>query len=71
VPRQWIPAVEQGVRDGLAKGPLGFPWSTWRFTLLDGAFHAVDSSELAFRIAGKIAIDEGLKGLRLAPSGAT
>jgi elongation factor G len=61
VPRQWIPAVEQGVRDGLAKGPLGFPVVDLEVTLLDGAFHAVDSSELAFRIAGKIAIDEGLK----------
>ena len=61
VPRQWIPAVEDGVRDGLAAGPLGFPVVDVEVTLLDGAFHAVDSSELAFRIAGKIAIEEGLK----------
>ncbi|MBV8593477.1 MAG: elongation factor G [Caulobacteraceae bacterium] len=61
VPRQWIPAVEQGVRDGLAKGPLGFPVVDVEVTLLDGAFHTVDSSEMAFRTAGKIAIDEGLK----------
>ena len=67
VPRQWIPAVEQGVRDGLARGPLGFPVVDVEVTLLDGAFHAVDSSELAFRVAGKLAIDEGLKacGARL------
>ena len=61
VPRQWIPAVEQGVRDGLAKGPMGFPVVDLEVTLLDGAFHAVDSSEMAFRLAGRIAIEEGLK----------
>ena len=61
IPRQWIPAVEQGVRDGLFKGPLGFPVVDLEVTLSDGGFHAVDSSEMAFRIAGKLAIDEGLK----------
>ena len=61
MPRQWIPAVEQGVRDGLAKGPMGFPVVDLEVTLLDGAFHAVDSSEMAFRLAGRIAIEEGLK----------
>ncbi len=82
VPRQWIPAVEQGVRDGLGRGPLGFPVVDLEVALTDGAYHSVDSSELAFRIAGKLAIDEGLKacGARLlepiervwifAPSGA-
>ncbi|MEO8926677.1 MAG: elongation factor G [Caulobacteraceae bacterium] len=62
VPRQWIPAVEQGVGDGLAKGPLGFPVVDLEVTLMDGGFHAVDSSEMAFRIAGRMAIEEGLKG---------
>ena len=61
VPKQWIPAVEDGVRDALAQGPLGFPVVDVEVTLLDGAFHAVDSSEMAFRTAGKIAIEEGLK----------
>ncbi|MGA0600263.1 elongation factor G [Caulobacter sp. KR2-114] len=61
VPKQWIPAVEQGVRDGLAKGPLGFPVIDVHVTLLDGAWHSVDSSEMAFRTAGRIAIEEGLK----------
>ena len=67
VPRQWIPAVEQGVRDGLAKGPLGFPVVDLEVALTDGGYHSVDSSEMAFRIAGKLAIDEGLKacGARL------
>ena len=60
VPRQWIPAVEQGVKDGLAKGPLGFPVVDLEVTLLDGQFHAVDSSEMAFRIAGRITIEEAL-----------
>ena len=61
IPKQWIPAVELGVRDGLVKGPLGFPVVDLEVTLVDGGFHAVDSSEMAFRIAGKLAIDEGLK----------
>ena len=61
VPRQWIPAVEQGVGDGLAKGPLGFPVVDLEVTLIDGAYHSVDSSEMAFRIAGRVAIEEGLK----------
>jgi elongation factor G len=61
VPRQWIPAVEQGVRDGLARGPLGFPVVDLEVTLVDGSYHSVDSSEMAFRIAGRIGIEEGLK----------
>jgi elongation factor G len=61
VPRQWIPAVEQGVRDGLTKGPFGFPVVDLEVTLTDGSYHSVDSSEMAFRQAGRIAMDEGLK----------
>ncbi len=61
VPRQWIPAVEQGVRDGLAKGPLGFPVVDLEVTLVDGSSHSVDSSEMAFRLAGRTGIEEGLK----------
>jgi elongation factor G len=61
VPRQWIPAVEQGVRDGLETGPLGFPVVDVEVTLSDGSFHAVDSSEMAFRTAGRIAMEEGVK----------
>jgi len=60
VPKQWIPAVEDGVRDGLAKGPLGFPVVDVGATLIDGSYHAVDSSELAFRTAGRIAVQEAL-----------
>jgi elongation factor G len=60
VPRQWIPAVEQGVREAMQKGPLGFPVVDVAVTLVDGSYHSVDSSELAFRMAGRIAMNEAL-----------
>ena len=59
VPRQWIPAVEDGVRDALVKGPLGFPVVDVHVTLVDGSYHSVDSSELAFRTAGRIGMQRG------------
>jgi len=61
VPKQWIPAVEQGVRDAMGKGPLGHPVVDVSVTLIDGSYHAVDSSEMAFRTAGRMAMDEGLR----------
>lgn len=60
IPRQWIPAVEQGVRDAMLRGPLGFPVVDVAVALVDGAFHSVDSSELAFRTAGRIAMADAL-----------
>ena len=60
IPRQWIPAVEQGVRDAMARGPMGFPVVDVAVALVDGSFHSVDSSELAFRTAGRIAMAEAL-----------
>jgi elongation factor G len=60
VPRQYIPAVEAGVRDAMAKGPLGFPVVDVAVTLTDGSYHSVDSSEIAFRTAGRIAMAEAL-----------
>jgi elongation factor G len=60
IPRQWIPAVEMGARDAMQKGPLGFPVVDVAVTLVDGSFHSVDSSELAFRTAGRIAMSEAL-----------
>lgn len=60
VPKQWIPAVEAGVRDAMAKGPLGFPVVDVAATLVDGSYHSVDSSEIAFRTAGRIAMAEAL-----------
>ena len=60
IPKQWIPAVEQGVKDAMAKGPLGFSVVDVAVTLLDGSYHSVDSSELAFRLAGRVAMQEAL-----------
>ncbi|MDO8297817.1 MAG: elongation factor G [Caulobacter sp.] len=60
VPKQWIPAVEQGVRDAMERGPLGFPVVDVAVTLIDGSFHAVDSSEMAFRTAGRIGMQEAM-----------
>ncbi len=60
IPKQWIPAVEKGVQDALGKGPLGFLVVDVAATLVDGSFHSVDSSELAFRTAGRIAMSEAL-----------
>ena len=60
IPKQWIPAVEDGVREAMAKGPLGFPVVDVAVTLIDGSYHSVDSSELAFRLAGRIAMQEAL-----------
>jgi elongation factor G len=60
IPKQYIPAVEQGVRDAMVKGPLGFPVVDVAVTLTDGSFHSVDSSELAFRTAGRIAMHDAL-----------
>jgi elongation factor G len=60
VPKQYIPAVEAGVRDAMEKGPLGFPVVDVAVTLVDGSYHSVDSSELAFRTAGRIGMSEGL-----------
>ncbi|MGE0178504.1 MAG: elongation factor G [Sphingomonas sp.] len=60
VPKQWIPAVEDGVRDATVKGPLGFPVVDVEVTLVDGSYHSVDSSEIAFRTAGRIGMSEAL-----------
>ncbi len=60
VPKQYIPAVEQGIREYLPHGPLGFPVVDVSVTLLDGKYHAVDSSEMAFKTAGRLAMAEGL-----------
>lgn len=60
VPRNYIPAVEEGVVDGLARGPLGFPVIDLQVTLTDGSFHSVDSSDLAFRTAARAGLSEAL-----------
>ncbi len=60
VPKNYIPAVEAGVRDNVSRGPLGFTIVDLHVTLVDGQFHAVDSSDQAFRTAGRMAMTEGL-----------
>jgi elongation factor G len=60
VPKQYIPAVETGIREYLEHGPLGFPVIDIAVNLQDGSYHAVDSSEMAFKTAGRIAMNEGL-----------
>ncbi len=60
VPRQYIPSVEIGVKDYLGHGPLGFPVVDVAVTLTDGSYHTVDSSDMAFRQAGRLAMSEGL-----------
>ncbi len=60
VPRNYIPAVEAGVRDALLEGPAGFPVVDVSVTLTDGKHHAVDSSDFAFRTAGKNAMKEAI-----------
>lgn len=60
VPRNYIGAVEEGVVDGLQRGPLGFPVIDVHVTLTDGSYHSVDLSDLAFRTAARVGISEGL-----------
>ncbi|MBX9746004.1 MAG: elongation factor G [Hyphomonadaceae bacterium] len=60
IPRQWIPAVEAGVKDAMSKGAIGFPVVDVSVTLIDGSFHAVDSSEHSFQQAGRIGMQEAL-----------
>ena len=56
IPRQYIPAVEKGVVERMSKGVIaGFPMVDVRVTVFDGSFHTVDSSEMAFKIAGSLA----------------
>ncbi|MSU91667.1 elongation factor G [Rhodobacteraceae bacterium 2CG4] len=61
VPRNYIPAVAAGAEEALAQGPLGFPVVDVAVTLKDGKHHSVDSSDHAFRTAGKAAVREALK----------
>ncbi|MGZ8388707.1 MAG: elongation factor G [Rhodoplanes sp.] len=60
VPRNYIPSVEEGVIDALKEGPLGFPVVDLSVTLIDGSYHTVDSSDMAFRTAGRIGVVEAL-----------
>ena len=62
VPREYIPAVDKGVREQMANGVIaGYPVVDVRVTIFDGSYHDVDSSEIAFKIAGSMAFKEGAK----------
>ena len=62
IPREYIPAVEKGVRTALENGPLSsFPMVDMKVSLVDGSYHQVDSSEIAFRSAGMMAVREGMR----------
>jgi elongation factor G len=60
VPKTYIQSVETGVRDYLKSGPLGFPVVDIAVNLSDGSYHAVDSSDMAFQMAAKLAMKEGM-----------
>ena len=60
VPKQYIPAVREAAEEAMQKGPLGYPVVDVAVTLLDGTFHTVDSSDMAFRTATRLGIAEGL-----------
>ena len=62
IPREFIPAIDTGIRDAMNSGVVaGYPVLDVRATVYDGSYHEVDSSELAFKIAGSIAFKEGMK----------
>jgi elongation factor G len=65
IPRQFIPAVEKGIQEAAAKGFLaGFPVVDFKVVLYDGNYHEVDSSEMAFKIAGSLAFRKGMEQAR-------
>jgi elongation factor G len=60
VPRNYFSSIEEGVREYLARGPLGFQVVDLSVTLTDGSYHSVDSSDMAFRTAAQIGMREGM-----------
>jgi elongation factor G len=65
IPKNWIPSVEKGIRDAAARGYLaGFPVVDFRVSLYDGKYHDVDSSDMAFKIAGSLAFKEAMKAAK-------
>ena len=65
IPRQYIPAIEKGIQDARLRGYLaGYPMVDFRATVFDGSFHAVDSNELSFKMAGSLAFKDGMSRAR-------
>ncbi|HEY7790264.1 MAG TPA: elongation factor G [Vicinamibacterales bacterium] len=65
IPRQFIPAVEKGIQDARQRGYLaGYPMVDFRVSLFDGSFHAVDSNELSFKMAGSLAFKDAMSRAR-------
>lgn len=62
IPKEYIPAVEKGIKEAMSKGVIaGYPLVDLMIALYDGSYHEVDSSEMAFKIAGSMALQEGVK----------
>ena len=62
IPKEYIPAVEQGVKEAMSTGIVaGYPVVDVKVTLVDGSYHEVDSSEMAFKIAGSIGFKDGMQ----------
>jgi elongation factor G len=60
VPREFVPAIDKGIQEAMQRGVLcGYPMTDIKATLVDGSYHEVDSSELAFKIAGSMAFQDG------------
>ena len=65
VPKNYFPAVEKGLRESMAKGPLaGYPVTGVKATLFHGSYHDVDTNELSFKMAAALAYKEGLKNAK-------
>ena len=65
IPRQFIPAVEKGIQDSRTRGFLaGFPMVDFRVTVFDGSYHDVDSNELSFKMAGRLALKDAMTRAR-------
>ena len=66
IPREYVPAVEKGVKEAMVGGVLaGYPLVDAKVSLIDGSYHEVDSSEMAFKIAGSMALKDGAKKAQL------